>query len=71
MKVRDFSAISIEWMAELSEIILDLLKRAFQTVDIKFNDEEVAGQSNPYDFKFYIYIYPSLWLFSTKFNAKL
>ena len=33
-------------MAELSEIILDLLKRAYSTVDVDFDDESVEGSVN-------------------------
>lgn len=33
-------------MAELSELILDLLKRAYMTVGLKLVDENVTGESD-------------------------
>jgi hypothetical protein len=33
-------------MAELSELILDLLKRAYMTVGLKLVDEKVTGESD-------------------------
>eukprot|EP00343_Euplotes_focardii_P002431 CAMPEP_0205807696 /NCGR_PEP_ID=MMETSP0205-20121125/11462_1 /ASSEMBLY_ACC=CAM_ASM_000278 /TAXON_ID=36767 /ORGANISM="Euplotes focardii, Strain TN1" /LENGTH=49 /DNA_ID=CAMNT_0053082257 /DNA_START=1929 /DNA_END=2078 /DNA_ORIENTATION=- len=34
-------------MTDLSGVILDLLKRAYETVDMDFDESNVSGVSNP------------------------
>lgn len=41
-----YDAKHIDRMAELSELILDLLKRAYMTVGLTLIDENVTGESD-------------------------
>ena len=47
MKVKTQNNIFLDRMSELSELILDLLHRAYMTVSLEFNDDNVAGDSSP------------------------
>ena len=42
-----YRIILVERMGELSSIIIDLLKRAYMTVSLHFDEDLVEGISNP------------------------
>jgi hypothetical protein len=47
MKVKTQNNLFLDRMSELSELILDLLHRAYMTVSLEFVDENVFGEQFP------------------------